>query len=286
MSECKLALGTVQFGVPYGVNNTNGIPTESELKQILNFASNSGINFLDTAFAYGNSEARIGELAIKNSFNIISKFSTTSNKSDFEINLKNSLSNLQIKSIYGYLAHSANNLIQYPQVWDLLNEAKEKGKVKKIGYSIYTPLELEELLSLNMIPDIVQVPYSLLDRSFENTFSKLKEYKCEIHVRSIFLQGLYLLNPHKLPQNLKEFKSVLLDLNKLCYNYKTTVYELALNFVYLNPNIDKVVIGIDNLHQLKKNLKSIDEWGYYPELMEKVRLLEINNKKLLNPSNW
>lgn len=286
MSECKLALGTVQFGVPYGINNTNGIPTEFELIQILDFAANSGINILDTAFAYGNSEERIGELATNNRFNIISKFSTTSNKLDFEINLQNSLSKLQIKSIYGYLAHSADNLIQYPQVWNWLTEAKEKGKVNKIGFSIYTPVELEELLSLKMIPDIVQVPYSLLDRSFENNFSKLKEYKCEIHVRSIFLQGLYLLNPHKLPQNLKEFNKVLLELNKLCNNYKITVYELALNFVHSNPNIDKIVIGIDNLNQLKKNLKSIEDWRYNPELMEKVRLLKIDNKKLLNPSNW
>ena len=285
MKESKLALGTVQFGLPYGINNKNGIPSESELKHIFKIAAQTGINVLDTASAYGNAEEKIGELA-SNNFQIISKFNKVSNKIEFENNLNNTLRKLRSTSVYGYLAHVAENLIDYPDSWKLLLESKEKGRIQKIGFSVYTTTELEKLLSLQMFPDIVQVPYSLLDRKFEKLFLTLKKNKCEIHVRSIFLQGLYFLNPDKLPPKLYGFKKALLEIKSICNDNRVSISKLALNFANSNPNIDKIVIGIDNVIQLVNNIESIETWENNPEIIEKVNLIDIYNQELLNPSNW
>jgi predicted aldo/keto reductase-like oxidoreductase len=100
------------------------------------------------------------------------------------------------------------------------------------------------------------------------------------------LQGLYFLNPDKLPIKLNSFKKVLIELSSICDYYNISIYELALNFVNSNPNIDKIVIGVDNAIQLENNIEAIKNWKNNSEITEKINLLEIYNKELLNPSNW
>ena len=114
----------------------------------------------------------------------------------------------------------------------------------------------------------------------------LKKYKVKIFARSIFLQGLYFLNPDELPIKLYGFKKVLLELTSICNYYNISIHELALNFINSNPNIDKIVIGVDNAIQLEKNIEAIKNWKNNSEITEKINLLEIYNKELLNPSNW
>jgi aryl-alcohol dehydrogenase-like predicted oxidoreductase len=172
----KLVLGTVQFGLKYGVNNQKGIPNDYEISSILQHAKANSINILDTASAYGNAEIRIGELS-SDDFKIVSKFSNVFSKYELNNQLKNSLDNLKKDTIYAYLAHNADHLIEYPILWHELLLQKQKGRISKIGYSLYNPEQLEILLKLEMIPDIVQLPYSLLDRRFEPYFENLKSLK-------------------------------------------------------------------------------------------------------------
>jgi len=281
----KITLGTVQFGIQYGISNTHGVPSDSELESIFSVASDLGIQQLDTAKAYGNAEERIGQLS-NSKFDIITKFPNVDSKEDLEIALSESLQKLNVSSIYGYLAHNADVLIQNPSLWEILLEAKKEGKIKKIGYSLYTPEQLEQLLDLNCIPDLVQLPYSILDRKFEKQLSILKQLGTEVHVRSVFLQGLYFMNPNKLPEKLQPLQDSLVELKNLCIENNVSVGEVALNYVISNPNIDKLVIGIETAEQLRENINLVTNWKSNNVLFSKIEAIEIKDKSLLNPVNW
>ena len=186
----KIALGTVQWGSIYGIANTNGIPNEKVLTNILSIALDNNINLLDTAVQYGNAERRLGQLTTAEN-KIITKIGSFSDSNSLENQLENSFKNLKRAGIYGCLFHNSNELLENKQYWAELLNYKKTGKIKKIGYSLYAPEVLVALLKEGFLPDIVQIPYSILDRTFEPYFELLKEKGVEIHVRSVFLQGLY-----------------------------------------------------------------------------------------------
>ncbi len=281
----KITLGTVQFGIQYGISNTHGVPSDIELKSIFSVASQHGIQQLDTASAYGNAEERIGKLS-SSSFDIITKFPSVNSSKALEDVLNESLHNLEINVIYGYLAHNADVLIQNPSLWEVLLQSKTDGKIKKIGYSLYTPDQLEKLLDLDCIPDLVQLPYSVLDRKFEKQLNILKEIGTEVHVRSVFLQGLYFMNPNELPVKLKPLESSLIAFNEICKEAGVTVGEVALNYVISNPKIDKIVIGVETVKQLKENIDVVTNWKPNSDLFSKIEAIHIQDKSLLNPVNW
>jgi len=281
----KLVLGTVQFGLKYGVNNQKGIPNDYEISSILQHAKANSINILDTASAYGNAEIRIGELS-SDDFKIVSKFSNVFSKYELNNQLKNSLDNLKKDTIYAYLAHNADHLIEYPILWHELLLQKQKGRISKIGYSLYNPEQLEILLKLEMIPDIVQLPYSLLDRRFEPYFENLKSLGVEVHIRSVFLQGLYFIELNKLPLKLESLRNELSQLKEICLENNISIGSLSINFVNNNPQVDKVVIGVDSLEQLIKNLNFLYESKSKKDLTEMVKSIKIASSEMLNPSNW
>jgi aryl-alcohol dehydrogenase-like predicted oxidoreductase len=281
----KLALGTAQFGLQYGINNNVGVPDDLELSVILNLACKSGIRLLDTAEAYGNAENRIAKLSKKN-FDVITKFSKVSTPDLFRNKLDESLFRLNTDLLYGYIAHNANELIKFPGIWQELLKAKnELGKVKKIGYSLYNVEQLEKLLDLGCIPDLVQMPYSLLDRKFENHLSLLKKMEVEIHTRSAFLQGLYFMDTRLLPSSLKSLESTLLYLHDLCLKYEISIGSLALNYTCGNKNIDAVVIGVETCTQLQQNIDLINV-DLDSKLIDLVNEIKVSNIELLNPGNW
>ena len=181
----KLAIGTVQFGVLYGINNKRGIPTDKEVLRIFNLAKKESIRYLDTSILYGNSEERIAKLS-SNNFKVISKTNEIKTKNDIINSVLKSLNNLGTNQVHGYLVHNVENLLEYPELWETMKSIKKQKLVKKIGVSIYTPNQLDLILKKRIIPDIIQLPYSLLDRKFERYFSSLKKLGIKIHVRSVF----------------------------------------------------------------------------------------------------
>ena len=281
----KIALGTVQFGLKYGINNQIGVPSDNEIRTIFDFLKENGVDTIDCAASYGDAESKVGKLSDP-AFNIITKFPETKEEKQLDIKLSTSLKFLKRNSIYGYMAHNADNLMDYPKIWDRLNSIKEKGIVKKIGYSLYTPLQLESLLKLGMIPDIVQLPFSLLDKKFERYLESLKSIGTEIHARSVYLQGLYFIEIESLPPKFKLIKPELHKLHKLCEQKKITMSSLALNFVINNIFIDKVVIGVDSIKQLRENISCLNDWVYDEEVNETVNSIKVKSQELLNPINW
>lgn len=281
----KITLGTVQFGINYGISNTHGVPSDAELKAIFSTASAAGIEQLDTAQAYGNAEERLG-LFSGNNFKVITKFPAVASEAALENTLSQSLSRLKSDSVYGYLAHNADVLIEKPFLWETLQKAKSDNKIKKIGFSLYSPEQLEKLLELNCIPDLVQLPYSILDRKFESKLYILKELGTEIHVRSVFLQGLYFMDPDQLPEKLRPLQPALAELREICRENNVSVGDAALNYAISNPNIDQIVMGVETAAQLEENIRMVSNWKSDSSVFSKIEAIEIKDKSLLNPVNW
>lgn len=276
-SESKLILGTVQFGCDYGINSA-GRPSGHQVGEILKECLNHEITMLDTSSAYGNSEKVLGhEMPDKENFRIISKYP----KCSLPVFKKceNSLEDLGVSSLYGYLLHHFHIYAGYPEIWRDFIELKDSGKVENIGFSLYSPEELDRILEDEIPFDIVQIPYNIFDRQFDPYLERLKDMGVKIHVRSTFLQGLFFKDRESLPSALSPLKKYLLALDVYASEKGLTVAEVALNSNLQNPYIDGVLIGVDNNEQLLENIRSIKDVhiDFYPNVKE---------KELLNPVNW
>jgi aryl-alcohol dehydrogenase-like predicted oxidoreductase len=284
----KLALGTVQFGKKYGISNTKGKILDKEVLPILKFAKSKGIRMIDTAMDYGDAEKILGNKNIQN-FDIITKLSRIPNsclnsKDWIEKKVFKSLNNLNINKIYGLLMHRPDQLNSNLgfQIYKVLNNLKKKGIIKKIGISIYNPNELDKIVSKFKI-DIVQAPLNILDRSLIESgwLSKLKKKHIEVHARSIFLQGLLLLEEDKLPNKFKCFGSFWKQWFVWLKKNNISAIKLCLAYIKSVKDVDYFILGINNLRHLIEiceNLEKCDDI-----LLPKF---DISKKKFLNPSYW
>ena len=264
----KIALGTAQWGLKYGILNKSEIPNDSVLKRILKIAKSAGLDLLDSAPSYGNSENRIGQLSL-NQFDCVTKINTKSNCKSISDQIRSSLKALNQDKLYCVLFHDSNDLIQNKTLWDELNQNKQEGKINKIGYSLYEPEQLKRLLDLEMIPDLVQFPYNVLDRKFKLYFTFLKERGIGIHIRSIFLQGLLFKKGSELPEKLKLLKPVIDRLQSLSEKFNQSILNICLGYVLQKELIDYCIVGIDNENQLRE---IINTNKFYPkELIYEIK---------------
>ena len=281
----KIILGTVQFGLPYGINNSTGEQVSlTEVEKLLSYSANVGIRTLDTSSAYGNSEQVLGQVIGKcEKFKIISKF--PQGQLAVESAFSQSLQHLKQEKLYGYLVHHFSFYKDNPSIWDDFVVLKASGKVEKIGFSLYSPHELEYILTQNIKFDLIQIPYNIFDRSFDPYFEILKNRQVEIHARSVFLQGLFFRDLEQLPLKLQPLRVYLTKIKEYCSAENITIEELALNFNLHHPHIDGVLIGVETLEQLQENMKSIRT---VPNLKadEFIKTINISEKNLLNPVNW
>ena len=273
----KLVLGTVQFGLQYGVNSA-GRPSEEAVKSILAEAAKGGISTLDTSSAYGNSEEILGEcITSDENFKIVSKYPKGETLVSEMFN--SSLNRLRVKKLYGYLLHHFEVYKNNPKEWNEFVALKESGKVQKIGFSLYSPEELELILKNKSLFDLIQVPFNIFDKKFLPYMKQLHENGVEIHVRSTFLQGLFFKDRNALPEKLQPMKKYLLQLDEFSKKSGLSISEIALNYNLQNPYIDGVLIGVDNVEQLQTNLKSVKDTPIDIEI-------EVKEQELLNPVNW
>lgn len=271
----KLVLGTVQFGLQYGVNSA-GRPDENAVSDILSEATNAGITTLDTSSAYGNAEEVLGKCGTYN-FKIVSKFPRGT--ASVEEKFRQSLSLLKKDSLYGYLLHHFEVYKNNAGVWDDFRKLRDQHRVERIGFSLYEPFELDLLIKKHVDFNILQIPYNLFDRKFEPYLRVLHEKGVEIHVRSTFLQGLFFKDRNTLPEKLLPLKKYLQKLDDYSNESNLTISQLALNYNLQNPYIDGALIGVDNVKQLRENIEAIS--NIHVDLD-----FDIKEKELLNPVNW
>ena len=280
----KLAIGTAQFGMPYGISNKSGQTSQLEAKKILDMAFASGVDTLDTAIGYGDSEATLGQVSIAG-WNVISKIPPMpfGNDSDWVLRqVKGSLSNLRIDQLDGVLLHAPEQLFS-PDGTEIirgLEKAKSQGLVKKLGYSIYSPEHLPSFLDV-FKPDIVQLPLNIFDQRAINTgwLAKMIELGIEIHARSIFMQGLLLMSSaqrpayfHKWNELFKKWDSMVADKNPL---------EVCFSFIKSIHGISRVVVGVESQAQLSQLL-----FAWNKAVPMTAPQFSCKDEALVNPSNW
>lgn len=284
----KLALGTAQFGLKYGISNQIGKIQLKEVKEILQYAKSLNINIIDTAISYGDSEKVLGETGVKD-FKFITKLPVfpknifdVSSWIENEIDL--SLKRLNVQSLYGLLIHRSEDLIhgKSKDIVEALYKIKSKGKVKKIGISIYETSELEQLTDLIEI-DIVQAPLNIFDQRLLTSgwLSKLHKNDIEIHVRSIFLQGLLLMPRQKYPSYFNQWQRLLKMWHEWLNDNKISALEATVRYALSINELSRVIVGITSKKQLKQIIIASD--GELPPIPTE---LFSNDRNLLNPSNW
>lgn len=296
MHKSSLCIGTAQFGQEYGITNKESAVDEKRAELIFKMANENGINTVDTAQDYGESEKIIGRCrSISKDFKIITKLKKIElekYKRNEILNMLNkmqerSLRNLRREKLEGLLIHDPKMIRgdKGSEVVEWLKEQKESGKVRKIGVSIY---EMKDITEQHMEwIDIIQAPYSIYDQRIMLGKSKLKEMikrgEIELHARSIYLQGIILERTEKLPKFLTEELKVHHErLHTYAKRNSVTTMDIAIKFIQRNPLISKAVIGIANSRQL----------GEIVESWERVRNMELESdwnweiKGDIDPRYW
>ncbi len=283
----KLALGTVQFGMEYGITNNSGQFSSTEIKEVLRLAKVNKIDTLDTAILYGDSEKKLGKNNL-DKFNIVTKIPKISECENIDKlileYIKTSLERLNVPNIYGVLLHNPEDInTSYGDVvYKSLLNIKEMGLVKKIGVSIHSPEELKNIYS-NFFFDIIQSPFNIFDTRLRDTgwMTKLSKKGVEIHTRSTFLQGLLLQDKFKLPKKFLKWDRLFSAWETFVNNNKITKMEACLQFAKSFKEIDKVLVGIDNVKQFKEIL-SYNSSKNFKDFQD----LSCSDEMLINPSNW
>lgn len=286
----KICLGTAQFGLDYGIANKKGKISKEEVFEILDYAYNKGIMTLDTAHSYGESEERIGEFISesKNTYNIISKLPPLDNS---ELNVESyyleTLQRLRQEKIYGYLIHRFDDLTSYKgNLWIELRSLKERGLLNKAGTSLYKTEELRYLLDNNIAFDIIQVPYNIFDQRFHQYFPALKKKDVKIFARSIFLQGLFFAEDDIIEKYFASSKKMIELLRNISKEHDIPANAIYLCFALLNPFIDKVIIGVDSLSQLKENIDSLAYIKKVEGIYQMLESLKFYDENVILPFNW
>ena len=286
----RLALGTVQFGLDYGINNTVGRPTDATVNEILQTAQAAGLNLLDTAAGYGDSETRLGDWLIQNKiasvpFELVTKLAAGP-APQIRQWLKDSLSRLRQASLHGVLFHDFNSLRQEPAAWTALQEARTAGIVQRIGVSLYHPQEAEWLLAHDLDINLVQVPFNVLDQRFGTILPTLQQRGVEVHVRSTFLQGLLLREPVTLPIFFKPLTAKITQLHRMAHEAGIPLTALLLLFATFAPGVSRAVIGVESAANLRANLAAAAYIPQAAQLRTALQELAESTNEYILPYKW
>lgn len=283
----NIALGTVQMGMPYGISNQVGVPDSDEIAEIFEVARSAGITVIDTAISYGDAERKVG-IYSGGGFDIISKLPPFPGSGYswewLEEMVETSLANLNTSRLYGLLLHQPVQLLSNDgeKLFQDLQKLKNDGKITKIGISIYDPSELE-IITEKFNLDIVQAPLNILDRRLIESgwLQKLSDASIEVHTRSVFLQGLLLMDRAKTYPRFSKWEDILSKYDKWLKENQLDPIEACLRFALSVDGISKVIIGIDNAAHLKEIIGACQG----PKL-EVPGEFSTTDTQLINPGSW
>lgn len=284
----KLALGTVQFGLEYGIANREGRVTMDAAASIVRIARLAGMDTLDTAAAYGDSEARLGTIGVAD-WRVVSKLPPLPEPCDdisgwAVASARASLTRLKVSRVYGLLLHRPDQLLGSggDRLFDALQQLKAEGLVRKIGISIYDPSELDALWS-RFPCDLVQAPFNLLDRRLVTSgwLTRLADEGVELHVRSVFLQGLLLMSSDRREPAFRRWTPLWEGFDRWLAQTGMTPLQACLRDALAVPEIARVIVGVDSLQQLTEILAAAD--GPADRVPDALRT---EDRDLLNPARW
>jgi aryl-alcohol dehydrogenase-like predicted oxidoreductase len=277
----KLALGTAQFGLDYGISNISGQISFEEARKILKLLKANSIDTLDTASDYGNSEKVLGKIGV-NDYYVVTKTASLKSGVDNVIeSFYQSLMDLNTTSVYGLLIHNIDDVKdkKFDALYKELLKLKQDKLISKIGFTTYMPEQVDFLLN-NLDFDLIQVPINVFDTRLidDGQLQALKNKNIEVHARSVFLQGL-LLNFEKLDSYFFKWIKHFNIYKKMVKVSDLSLLEYALNFVLNIKEIDKVIVGVDSESQLKEITKSVIG-------KKNLQAYPLNDIDLINPALW
>ena len=284
----RLALGTAQFGLPYGIANQDGQVTREAAKAMLRLAAANGIDTLDTAIAYGESEACLGEMGTRG-FRLVTKLPAVPDDCAdvsgwVQGQAAASLSRLGLSAVYGLLLHRPEQLLgpRGKELYQALLNLKEAALVRKVGVSIYAPNELPAITGQYSV-DLIQAPFNLVDRRLQKSgwLQRLSDAGVEIHTRSVFLQGLLLIPQAAIPAQFTRWSDLWAKWHRWLARHEVSAIQACLAFPLAFQEVDRVVVGADSVGQLQQII-GVATNALHDDLPD----LSCDDINLINPARW
>lgn len=287
----RVGLGTVQFGLDYGVSNTAGQVAAAEVPLILQTAAREGVSVIDTAAAYGNSESVLGQaLPTAHAFELVTKLprlpaAVPDAAAWVEETVSGSLGRLRVAGLYGLLMHDAKDLLNEKgaALFEALTSLKRRGIVKKIGASLYTGAEADALIARYPV-DLVQLPINLLDQRLlrGGQLDRLKHAGVEVHARSLFLQGLLLMPPAQLPPHFISVRPILDRFGQAAAGMGLSRLAAAVAFASSVEQIDVAVFGVT------KNVEFEEILAAHKQSLPRdwYAGFSVDDERILSPNLW
>ena len=294
----ELCLGTVQFGLDYGVFNTPKKDPDYCIR-CLDYATQNGINAIDTATAYGTAEEITGQFLEKHTVpreklyistkhlpNILDDCKPSEYVSEIRKNLQKSLDTLHTDYVDAYYFHSSRYAFQ-PELLEAIRVMQKEGLAKMVGVSVYYPDEAKACFANGNI-NCVQMPYSLFDHRMkeEGVFEAGKDAGFHMDVRTVFIKGLIRLKSEEVPEHLAKAKPILNRLDQLCEDTGYSRIDIALGYVKRESSVSHLVFGIRSLEQLKEDMESFSKDIPEDVFSEADKLFADIETDLVVPSLW
>ncbi|MCB0738188.1 MAG: aldo/keto reductase [Bacteroidetes bacterium] len=283
----KLVLGTVQFGLDYGINNSVGKLNQKSVNEVLKYASDSGIRLLDTAQAYGDSEDKIGSYhqSGNKSFQCITKVPHGVDHTQIRKALELSAEKLG-GQLYGVLIHHIQAFREQPKLLNELHRAQQDGLFTKVGFSVYHVDDLNLLFDNKVDFQLVQFPFNVFDQRFREIMPELHARGVEIHTRSAFLQGLFFKPIEQLHKQFNSVADKIAKVQNLARLNHIPLSNVLLGYCLLEEHIDAVVIGVDSIGNLADNLTVLNYIESIRSLKSLLNELIVHDQNVILPTNW
>ena len=294
----RLCIGTVQFGMDYGVQGGTR-PAVGDAVRMLDYATQNGVDAIDTAAAYGTAEDVVGEFLSRKTLprdavQVISKFGTnifegasaTGYAKRLRVAAETSLKRLRSDYLDAYICH-VPTAAGDSAIIEAMAALKASGLVRHVGFSVYDPDQTLACLTADVV-DFIQSPFSFLDRRMETSgaLAAASAKGVDLHTRSAFVQGLMLMDVDKIPERLAATRPVISDLDAACAEAGLSRRALALAFVKANHNVSHLVFGVDNIEQLKEIAADFDrsvDFGVVKSIADKFAAVD---PSIFLPNNW
>lgn len=294
MNFSPLIFGTVQLGIPYGIANTQGQPDQLVANAMVRFALNNGINFFDTAHAYGSSEAVLGHAlqGCGNFAHVITKLPPALPETPEKLSesIAEALKRLSVLRLYCLMLHREEQL-ELLDGWqgDVLRRAHASEQTEHLGVSVYTPAMALKAIAHPLI-SVIQIPASIFDRRFEaaGVFAMAHAANKEVHVRSVYLQGVLCMKPEQLPENLAPLRPALQMMHGVASEWNYSVPQLALSWMLTRCPQCRCLFGAETPGQVAQNIDYARQASMLPqELYAQLdAVVPPQRSELLNPALW
>lgn len=287
----KIGIGTVQFGMPYGIKETGGLMSQLDVNAILARSLELGSHIIDTAPCYGFAEARLGKFDKLNMFQCLTKTVPTTESTINRVSanrvldaFKSSLKKIRLPACYGLLVHDCADLSKpgAERLIDMMFQVKAEGLVSKVGVSVYTAADVDVALSIFDF-DLIQLPISIFNQSFlRNGYVKsLSQMGVEIHARSVFHQGALLMQPNDLPERLSGIAEPQKILCNKAKELNVSLEEFALGFLNSINELHVAIVGVNSVEELDALMQA-----KCTKALCDYEAFHLDDVEWNNPANW